>query len=111
MTTTERSRRAPALGARILVASLSLGVTAGLVGWMGRSARASLEAEPVADEAAPTIRRVVVVPTPEPDIVLQAVVAGRTVTVVTAPPRVVRRAPAASGGGGGPAPVTSSRGS
>lgn len=111
--TTDRAvrRRSPALAARILVASLAIASMGGLVGWMGRSARLAGAVGEVA-EAPRTVRRVVVVPTPEPepDIVLQAVLAGRTVTVVTTPPRIIRRAPAASAGAAG-TPVSSSRGS
>ena len=111
-------RRPPALGARILVAAGATAATIVLVGWMGRAAQAG--AAPASPEATPTIiRRVVVVqeqPAPEPYISLEAVPAGRTVTVVTQPARVVHRAPAA--GAATPAatapaaaPVTTSSGS
>lgn len=104
-------RRAPARGARILVAATAVAVTVLLVGWMGRNARADGAA---ITPSPPTIRRVVVVetqPEPEPYIALQAVPAGRTVVVVRRPAQVIRRAPAAAGGGQVTAPVSTSSGS
>ncbi len=76
------------------------------MGWIDRAAANG----PVAP-AATTIRRVVVVapqPEPVPYITLEAVLPGRTVTVVTQPPRVVHRAPAASTAAAPPVVTTSS---
>lgn len=108
-------RRAPALGARLLVTAGATAATIVLVGWMGRAAQAGGSVTNVV--SMPTvIRRVVVVqeqPAPEPYISLEAVPAGRTVTVVTQPARVVHRAPAATPAApaAAPAPVTTSSGS
>ncbi len=114
--TRTQTRRAPALGARILVAAGATAATIALVGWMGRAAQATGGEEATAQVI---IRRVVVVEeqtAPEPYIALEAVPAGRTVTVVTQPARVVRRttaaaAPAATTAAPAAAPVTTSSGS
>ena len=110
--TEARTRRAPALGARIVVAATAVAATISLVGWMGRAAQA--EDASSAASVPPTIRRVVVVLTPstaEPYIALEAVSAGRTVVVVTQPARVIRRAPAVAAGTPSAPPVTTSSGS
>ncbi len=109
--TDTRNRRAPALGARILVAAAAVAITVSLVGWMGRAARADgSPAAPVPQ----TIRRVVVVQTPpqtEPYIALEAVPAGRNVVVVIQPAPVIRRAPAPAAATQAAPPVTVSSGS
>jgi len=79
-------RRTPALASRVLVAGLSAAAMLGLVAAIGAAA-----ASPGVEAVPPTtvIHRIVVVaapPPPEPDLVLQAVPAGRRVTVVTIPP-------------------------
>ncbi|HEX5631106.1 MAG TPA: hypothetical protein VFY15_05550, partial [Acidimicrobiia bacterium] len=88
-----RARRPPALASRMFVSAAATAATIAMVGWIGRASAG----EPVT--AATTVRRVVVVvppPDPVPYITLEALLPGRTVTVVTQAPRVVHRAPAAS---------------
>ena len=81
-----RAGRGAALSSRVLVAGLSAASMLGLVAFVGAGSAVS-----AADAVPPTtvVHRIVVVsspPPPEPDIVLQAVPAGREVTVVAPPP-------------------------
>jgi hypothetical protein len=100
------TRRSPALASRLFVAGAAVSATIAMIGWMGRSAGASAPTS-----ATVTVRRVVVVepqPEPVPYITLEAVLPGRTVTVVTQPPRVVHRAPGAAAPVSVPVVTTSS---
>ncbi len=93
----------------MFVSAAATAATIAMVGWIGRASAG----EPMTP-AATTVRRVVVVvppPDPVPYITLEALLPGRTVTVVTEAPRVVHRAPAASSTASAAPVVTTSSGS
>jgi hypothetical protein len=95
---------------RILVTGVSIAAGLGLIGAFesaSATATATVDTTPPPVAQVQVIRRVVVVPTAQPDIVLQATLAGTRTTPTTAPAPIIRVRPAPAATASAPAAGTS----